>query len=87
MERGKLKSSTGAVEPGGQTCKVVARTAALRGGLRFVSNGCRLTLRDAGELIALSAENCSTHCGAEAHLEPLLVDRRGNCELLRLGAR
>src|SRR5512134_3467408 len=89
VERGKLKSlDWHAVEPGGQTCKVVASgQQPLRGGLRFVSNGCRLTLRDAGELIALSAENCSTHCGAEAHLEPLLVDRRGNCELLRLGAR
>lgn len=89
VERGKLKSlDWRAVEPGGQTCKVVASgQQPLRGGLRFVSNGCRLTLRDTGELIALSAENCSAHCGAEAHLEPLLVDRRGNCELLRLGAR
>ena len=89
VERGKLKSlEWRAVEPGGQTCKVIASgQQPLRGGLRFVSDGCRLTLRDTGELAALSAENCSAQCGPEAHLEPLLVDRRGNCELLRLGAR
>jgi hypothetical protein len=89
VEKGKLKTlEWRAVEPGGQTCTVVASgQEPLRGGLRFVSDGCRVTLRDAGEFVALSAENCSAKCGAEAHIEPLLVDRRGNCELLRLGAR
>ena len=89
VEKGKLKTlEWRAVEPGGQTCTVIASgQEPLRGGLRFVSDGCRVTLRDAGEFVALSAENCSAKCGAEAHIEPLLVDRRGNCELLRLGAR
>jgi hypothetical protein len=40
-----------------------------------------------GEFVALSADNCAAHCAAEAHIEPLLIDRRGNCELLRHGAR
>lgn len=89
VEKGRLKSlEWRALEPGGQTCTVVASgQQPLRGGLRFVADACRLTLRDAGEFVALSAENCSAHCGAEAHLEPLLIDRRGRCELLRLGAR
>jgi hypothetical protein len=76
------------VEPDGQACTVTASAQQpLRGGLRFVAGDCRVTLRDAGEFVALSAENCSALCGPEAHIEPLLIDRRGNCELLRLGAR
>jgi hypothetical protein len=57
------------------------------GGLRFAAGGCRVTLRDLGDFVVLSAEGCSKQCGPEAYLEPLLVDRRGNCELLRHGAR
>ena len=76
------------VEPGGQGCTVQSPTqVALRGGLQFVSGACRITLRDLGELAWLSAENCVALCGAEGYLEPLLFDRRGNCELLRHGAR
>jgi hypothetical protein len=37
--------------------------------------------------VVLSAERCTSQCGVEAYLEPMLVDRRGNCELLRHGAR
>lgn len=70
-------------EPGGQTCRVVASDQQpMRGGLRFVAGACRITLRDAGEFVALRAESCDAQCG-EAHLEPLVIDRRGNCELLR----
>jgi hypothetical protein len=71
-------------EPGGQACRVVAtEQQPMRGGLRFLAGGCRITLRDAGEFVALRAENCEAQCGGEAHLEPLVIDRRGNCELLR----
>ena len=77
-----------AVEPGGQACTVAAQAQEpLRGGLRFLAGGCRLTLRDAGEFLALSAENCAALCGAEAYLDPLLIDSRGRCEVLRHGAR
>lgn len=76
------------VGPGGQACAVTpSEQQPLRGGLRFVAGNCRVTLRDAGEFFALSAEGCAAQCDAEAHLEPLLIDRRGNCELLRHGAR
>jgi hypothetical protein len=89
IEKGKLETlEWRSVEPDGQSCTVVApEQQPLRGGLRFVAGSCRLTLRDAGEFVALSAESCSAQCGPEARIEPLLIDRRGNCELLRHGAR
>jgi hypothetical protein len=89
VERGRLKHlQWRAVEPDGQACEVSATgQELLRGGLRFVAGSCRITLREAGELFALSAQNCAAFCGAEAQLAPLLIDRRGNCELLRHGAR
>lgn len=84
VEKGKLKSlDWRSVEPDGQACSVVASgQEPLAGGLRFVAGACRITLRDAGEFVALSAENCAAHCAAEAHIRTLLVDRRGNCEFL-----
>ena len=89
IEQGKLKNlEWRSVEPGGQACTVTAQAQeALRGGLRFVAGACRLTLRDAGEFLALSAENCAALCGAEATLDPLLIDSRGRCEVLRHGSR
>jgi hypothetical protein len=89
IEQGKLKTlDWRTVEPGGQACSVTAPVQQpLRGGLRFVAGGCRITLRDAGELLVLSAENCAALCGAEATLDPLLIDPRGRCEVLRHGAR
>lgn len=77
-----------AVEPGGQACTVASLAQeTMPGGLRFSAGGCRVTLRNLGDFVVLSAEGCSAQCGAEAYLEPLLVDRRGHCELLRHGAR
>jgi hypothetical protein len=77
-----------AVEPGGQVCTLSGLTQeAMPGGLRFAAGSCRVTLRDLGDFVVLSADGCASQCGAEAYLEPMLVDRRGNCELLRHGAR
>jgi len=42
-----------------------------------------VTLREAGEFVRVAAENCTVQCGSEAYLEPLIVDRRGRCQLLR----
>ena len=88
VEKGKLKSlEWRSVEPDGPACElVVSEQQPMRGGLRFVAGKCRVTLRDAGELVALSAQDCAAHCGGEARIEPLLIDRRGNCKLLRHGA-
>jgi hypothetical protein len=89
VAKGKLEGfEWRAVEPGGQACTVAGLTQeTMRGGLRFSAGGCRVTLRDLGDFVVLGAEGCSAQCGPEAYLEPLLVDRRGNCELLRHGAR
>ena len=48
---------------------------------------CTLTLREIGDYVRLSAENCNEQCGTQAYLEPLLIDRRGNCRLLRPDSR
>ncbi len=89
VRSGKLaKFEWRSVEPGGQACSVSAQAQQpLPGGLRFVAGACRVTLRDAGDFVALGAAGCAAFCGADAYLEPLLIDRRGNCELLRHGAR
>ena len=86
VESGKLKSLEwrSKVAPGGQRCAVAAaEQRPFKGGLRFVSGRCSVTLRDLGEYVRASAENCSELCGSQAYLEPLLIDRRGNCRLLR----
>lgn len=85
VERGKLRElEWQAVDPEGQMCNVAATgQEPLAGGLRFVAGACRLTLRDAGEFVALRAENCAAHCAPEADFIPLVIDRRGHCELLR----
>jgi hypothetical protein len=89
VERGKLKAlDWRTIEPDGQMCVVTAQQQEpLRGGLRFIAGNCRITLRDAGEFVAVRAENCAEHCAAEAHLEPLLVYGQNACEVLHLGAR
>lgn len=89
IANGKLASfEWRATEPGGQTCTLAGLTQEpMRGGLGFSSGSCRVTLRDLGDFVVLSAEGCTAQCGAEAYLEPVLIDRRGNCELLRHGAR
>ena len=89
VAKGKLESfEWRAVEPGGQACALSGLTQeTMQGGLRFSAGSCRVTLRDLGDFVVLSADRCTSQCGAEAYLEPILVDRRGNCELLRHGAR
>jgi hypothetical protein len=59
----------------------------LKGGLRFSDGRCNVTLRELGAYVRVSAENCTEQCGSQAYLEPLLVDRRGHCRLLRGEAR
>jgi hypothetical protein len=89
VAKGRLESfEWRAVEPGGQACTLAGLAQeTVPGGLRFSAGSCRVTLRDLGDFVVLSAERCASQCSAEAYLEPMLVDRRGNCELLRHGAR
>ena len=86
VEAGKLRSLEwrSMLSPSGHSCAVAPREQrAFAGGLQFAAQGCRVTLRDLGEYVRVSAENCAAQCGSQAYFEPLLIDRRGACRLLR----
>ena len=90
VDNGKLKSLDwrSKVAPGDQPCTVTGlEQRPFNGGLRFASGRCSVTLRELGEFVRITAEDCAAMCGSQAYLEPLLVDRRGNCQLLRPQAR
>jgi hypothetical protein len=95
-EGGKLKPGsfewTARVAPAGHACTVSGlEQQAFKGGMRLAAasapGNCAVTLREVGDFVMVSAENCNTQCGSQAYLEPLLVDRRGNCRLLHPEAR
>lgn len=84
VEQGKLKS----FEWRSSSCTLSGlEQSPMTGGLRLVSGGCTVTLREVGDQVKVAAERCSEQCGPQGGLEPLLVDRRGNCRLLRPEAR
>jgi hypothetical protein len=86
VAQGKLKRLDwrSRVAPAGHTCSLgTLEQQPFAGGLRFAAGSCRVTLRDLGEYVRVSAENCSEFCGSQAYLEPVLVDHGGACQLLR----
>ena len=86
FEGGKLKHFEwrSKVAPAGHPCALTGLAQRpLRGGLQLGSGRCRVTLRDLGEIVRVAAEDCAEFCGSQAYLEPVLVDRRGGCTLLR----
>jgi hypothetical protein len=86
VEKGRLKSLDwrSTVAPGGHSCALRGlEQQPFSGGLRFAAGRCAVTLRDLGEVVRVSAENCDAMCGSQAYLEPLFVDRRGDCQLIR----
>ena len=90
VESGKLRSLDwrSRVAPSEHTCSVGALAQRpLKGGRLAGAGNCRVTVRDLGDFLRVAAENCSAQCGSQAYLEPLLIDRRGNCRLLRPEAR
>lgn len=90
VDAGKLKSFEwrANVASSGHSCIVAAADQRdVQGGLQFAVGRCRITLRDLGEYVRVSAENCAEACGSQAYFEPMLVDRRGACRLLRPEAR
>jgi hypothetical protein len=90
VENGKLKSIDwrSKVSPGEHPCVVTGlEQRPLDGGLRFAAGRCSVTLRNLGDYVRVSAEDCAAMCGSQGYLEPLLIDRRGNCQLLRPRAR
>jgi len=71
-------------EPGGHICAVTNLQQQARAGrLSFSADGCNVTLRELGDYVWVAADKCSEQCGPNGSLEPLLVDRRGRCRLLR----
>jgi len=94
VEGGRLKSLEwrSKVSPGEHPCNLTGleqrpEGEQMRGGLRFSAGRCSVTLRDLGEFVRVAAEGCAEMCGSQGYLEPVLVDRRGNCQLLRPQAR
>ena len=94
VEAGKLKQLEwrSKVSPNDQPCVITGMEQRpddgdLRGGLRFASGRCKVILRDLGEFVRVTAEDCATMCGSQGYLEPMLIDRRGSCSLLRPVAR
>lgn len=90
VEAGRLKAFEwrSRLAPSGHTCALANLTQQpLTGGLKFAAAGCNVTLREIGDSVKVAAEGCSKLCGSEAYLEPLLVDSRGHCRLLRPEAK
>lgn len=74
--------------PGEHSCQLSGlRQQPFEGGLLLAAGACTVTLREVGDLVKIAAQGCSEQCGSQAHLEPVLIDRRGNCRLLRPEAR
>jgi hypothetical protein len=86
VDAGKLQSFDwrSKLADSGHTCGIASlQQQPMKGGLRFASGKCSVTLREIGDYVRLATENCTEQCGSQAYLEPLFIDRRGNCQLLR----
>ena len=83
-EAGSLKAFEWRSNAGGHACAIAGlQQQPGKGGLQLHAGECTVTLREIGEFVKVAAENCSRQCGSESYFEPLLVDRRGHCRLLR----
>jgi hypothetical protein len=81
---GRVQSFDWRSRSGGKSCRASGLAQQpMKGGIRLAAGGCAITLRDLGEGVRVSAEGCEAQCPEPAKLEPLLVDRRGNCEPFR----
>ena len=90
VDSGKLQSLDWRSKVGsnGHTCNVAnLQQEAWKGGLRFAAGRCNVTLREVGDYVRVVAENCVEQCGSQAYLEPLVIDRRGNCRLIHTESR
>lgn len=90
VDSGKLRSIEwrSHVSPSGHVCNLTSlQQQPMNGGLKFTSGACTVTLREIGDYVRISAESCTEQCGSQAYLEPMLVDRRGNCRLMSAETR
>ena len=89
-EAGRLKAFEwrSRLAPSGHSCALdnLAQQP-FAGGLKLAAGACSVTLREIGEYVKVAAEGCAALCGSQAYVEPLLVDRRGHCRLLRPEAK
>jgi len=90
IEAGRLKAFEwrSSLAQSGHACSVAKlQQQPFSGGLKFAGGGCTVTLREVGEHVKVAAEGCAKLCGSQAYLEPLLIDPRGRCRLLRPDAK
>ena len=90
VEAGRLQSIDwrSRAAQGAHPCAVTGlEQRPFKGGLRFASGRCSVTLRNVGDYVRVTAEDCAAMCGSQGYLEPVLVDRRGACQLLRPQSR
>jgi len=90
VEGGRVKSFEwrSRVAPADHPCALSGlEQRPFKGGLQLASGRCQVTFRELGELVRVAAEGCAEFCGSQGYLEPVLVDRRGGCSLLRPQAR
>lgn len=88
IEGGQLQPGsfewTSRLAPSGHGCALgKIEQKPFKGGLAFAAGRCTITLRDLGELVRVAAEDCAEFCGSQGYLEPMLVERRGGCILMR----
>jgi hypothetical protein len=87
VDSGKLEPGSfdwrSKIAPMGHACNLAGlEQQPIKGGLQFALGQCRVLVREVGEFLMVSAEGCEQRCGSQAYLEPMLVDRRGQCRLL-----
>jgi hypothetical protein len=87
VDSGKVKPGSfewrSSVVPSGHACNLGAlEQQPFKGGLKLASGDCSVQVREVGDFLMVRAEGCAQRCGSQAFLEPLLVDRRGQCRLL-----
>jgi hypothetical protein len=86
IEGGKLKTLEwrSKASPAEHPCHVTGlRQQPFNGGLRFASGRCSVILRDLGEFVRVTADGCAEMCGSQGYLEPVLIDKRGHCQVVR----
>ena len=89
VEGGRLKPRSlewrSSIARSGHACTIGPGDAFVQGpaagGLRFTSGKCAVTLRDLGDHVRVTADDCAAFCGSQAYFEPVLVDKRGGCLL------
>lgn len=92
VEGGRLKARSlewrSSLASSGHSCSIGAADVfaqapaqGVQGALRFTSGKCAVTLRDLGDYVRATADDCAAFCGSQAYFEPVLVDKRGGCLL------